>query len=51
MLKNEEDLTELYLKTDVIPLKCCFEKLIRVSIYELDINPLDCVSLPGYTWQ
>ena len=28
-----------------------FEKIIKVSINEFDINPLYCVSLPGYTWQ
>ena len=28
-----------------------FEKLIKVSINEFDINLLYCVSLPCYTWQ
>ena len=28
-----------------------FEKFIKVSIIELDVNPLYCVSLPGYTWE
>ena len=28
-----------------------FEKFIKVSVNEYDINPLYCVSLPGYTWQ
>ena len=28
-----------------------FEKFINVSVNEFDINPLYCVSLPGYTWQ
>ena len=28
-----------------------FEKFIRVSVNEFGINPLYCVSLPGYTWQ
>ena len=32
-------------------LSCVFEKLIKVSIGEFDINSLYCVSLPGYTWQ
>ena len=32
-------------------LACVFEKLIKVSINEFDINPLYCFSLPGYTWQ
>ena len=49
-IKNGE-LTQLYLKSDVSLPACVFEKLIKVSINELDINPLYCVSLPGYTWQ
>ena len=32
-------------------LTCAFEKFIKVSINELGINPLYCVSLLGYTWQ
>ena len=28
-----------------------FEKLIKVSNKEFDVNPLYCVSLPGCTWQ
>ena len=28
-----------------------FEKFIKVSVNEYVINPLYCVSLPGYTWQ
>ena len=28
-----------------------FEKFIKVSINEFDINPLYCVSLPDYLWQ
>ena len=28
-----------------------FEKFIKVSVIEYGINPLYCVSLPGYTWQ
>ena len=28
-----------------------FEKFIKVSVNEFGINPLYCVSLPGYTWQ
>ena len=30
-------------------LACVFEDFIKVSISEFDINPLFCVSLPGYT--
>ena len=28
-----------------------FEKFIKISIEEYGINPLYCVSRPGYTWQ
>ena len=49
--KNGEELTEIYLKSDVLLLTCVFEKFIKVSINENKINPLYCVSLPGYTWQ
>ena len=28
-----------------------FEKFIKTSVNEYGINPLYCVSLPGYTWQ
>ena len=28
-----------------------FEKFIKVSVGEFEINPLYCVTLPGYTWQ
>ena len=30
---------------------CVFEKFIKVSVIAFGINPLFCVSLPGYTWQ
>ena len=30
---------------------CMFEKFIKVSNFEFTINPLYCVSLPGFTWQ
>ena len=49
--KNGEELTELNLKSDVLLLACVFEKFIKVSVNEFRINPLFCVSLPGYTWQ
>ena len=32
-------------------LACVFEKFIKVSVNEFGINPLYCVSLPGYAWQ
>ena len=50
-IKNGEELTETYLKCDVLLLACVFEKFIKVSANEFDINHLYCVSLPGYTWQ
>ena len=49
-IKNGKELTEYYLKSDVILLADVFEKFIKVSVNEFDINPLYCVSLPGYTW-
>ena len=50
-IKNGEELTEIYLKSDVLLLACVFEKFIKVLINEFKISPLYCVSLPGYTWQ
>ena len=32
-------------------LACVFETFIKVSVNEFGINPLFCLSLPGYTWQ
>ena len=49
-IKNGEELTEIYLKSDVLLLACVFEKFIKISVNEYDIIPLYCVSLPGYTW-
>ena len=39
------------MKSDVVLLGENFEKKTTVSIEEIDINPLYCVSLPGYSWQ
>ena len=50
-IKNGEELTEINLKSDVVLFTCVFEKFIKVSVNEFGINPLYCVSLPGYTWQ
>ena len=50
-IRNGKELTEIYLKSDVILLACVFEKFIKMSVYEFRINPLYCVSLPGFTWQ
>ena len=50
-IKNGEELTKLYLKSDLILLTCVFDKFIKVSINEFDINLLYSVSVPCYTWQ
>ena len=51
MIKTGKELTEMYLKIDVILLANVFEKFIKVSLNEYKINPLYCVSLPGYPWE
>ena len=50
-IKNGEELTQLYLKSDLILLADVFEKFVKISVEEYGINPLYCVSLPGYTLQ
>ena len=50
-IKKVEELTEIYLKSDVLFLACVFVKFIKISVKECGINPLYCVSLPDYTWQ
>ena len=50
-IKNGEELTEIYIKSDVLLLACVFEIFIKVSVIEFGINQLHCVSLPGYTWE
>ena len=50
-IKDGGELTKLYCKTDVILLTDVFEKFVKVSTEENKINPLYCVSLPGYTYQ
>ena len=50
-IKDGEELTKLYCKSDVILLADVFEKFVKVSTKEYGINPLYCVSLPGYTYQ
>ena len=50
-IKDGEELTKLYCKSDVILLADVFEKFVNVSTEEYKINPLYCVSLPGYTYQ
>ena len=50
-IKDGEDLTKLYLKSDVILLADVFEKFVKVSTQEYGINLLYGISLPGYTYQ
>ena len=50
-IKNGEKLTKLYFKSDVILLVDVIEKFFKVSFEECGINPLYCVSLPGYSYQ
>ena len=50
-IKNGKELTQIYLKSDVLLHTCVFENFIKVSIKESKINTLFCVSLPGYTRQ
>ena len=50
-IKVGEELTKLYCKSDVILLADIFEIFVKVSTKEYGINPLYCVSLPGYTYQ
>ena len=50
-IKDGEEITKLYCKSDVILLADVFEKFVKVSTKEYKINPLYCVSLPGYTYQ
>ena len=50
-IKNAEELTKLFCKSDVTLLADVFEKFVKVSTEEFAINPLYCVSLPGYTYQ
>ena len=49
--KNGEQLTKLYLRSDVIFLADVFEKVVKVSTEEYGINALYCISLPSYTYQ
>ena len=50
-IKDGGELTKLYCKSDVNLLADVFEKFVKVSTEEYKINPLYCVSLPGYTYQ
>ena len=48
--KSGEELTQLFLKSDVLLLACVFEKFLKVSVNEFVNIHLYCVSLPSYTW-
>ena len=50
-IKNGGELTKLYCKSDAISLADVIEKFIKVSFEEYGINPLYCLSIPGYTYQ
>ena len=50
-IKNGEELTQLYSKSDVFLLACVFEKYLKVTNNENGYNPLNCVSSPGFFWQ
>ena len=50
-IKNGEELTHLYLKSDVFLLASFFQKFIKMSVKESGLNPLYCVISPGYAWQ
>ena len=50
-IKDGEELTRLYCKSDLFLLADVFEKFVKVSTEEYRINPLYCVSLLGYTYQ
>ena len=50
-VKNGQELTELYLKRDVLQLAEVFENFVETATLEYSINPLYSYSLPGYTWK
>ena len=50
-MKNGEELTGLYTKTDIILLVDIFEKLSNVSTEEYGVKIINCVSICSYTHQ
>ena len=50
-IENGEQLTKLYCKSDAVLVADVSAKFIKVSTKVFGINPLYCVSLPGYIWQ
>ena len=49
--KNDEELTQLYLKSDVIFISWCYWNFQKRTFKEFDFKLLYCVGLPGYTWR
>ena len=50
-ITTAQELTELYLKMDVLQLTDVFENFVETSTLINGINPLYSYSLPGYTWK
>ena len=51
IIQNDEKLTKLYFKSDIILLKSVFQKYMQVQINEFDTNPLYCVKLQALKLQ
>ena len=51
IITTAQELTELYLKMDVLQLTDVFENFVETSTLMYGINPLYSYSLPGYTWK
>ena len=47
-IKNGEELTRLYMKTDNILLAALFENVTKIYTKEYEVNPLFCVSICSY---
>ena len=45
-----KDYQDLYLKVDVLLLACVFETFRKESMKSFELNPVHCLSTPGYTW-
>ena len=48
--KIDKDLTIEYLQNDVEILDCCMNEYVKLSMKEFKLNPLQYVSLPGYSF-